>query len=119
MTGEQIMMLKRFQNGGTFSDWDSQAGEVMRYLLKTGRISADCRKGQDYFRATQAGLAELSELHERADQKAKDERQRRFQNQVSVTQALVPFVTFILGIVVEHCSGLTGPLWRWIENLIK
>lgn len=43
---------------------------------------------------------------EQAEQKA----QQRFQNKISVLQVLVPAVTFVLGLIVEHFTGLIGTL---------
>ena len=41
MTKEQIEMLERFRSGGTFSEWDGPDGDLMRYLLSTGRIKSE------------------------------------------------------------------------------
>lgn len=48
----------------------------------------------------------LDVLEHKAEQDAKDERQRRFQNQISVAQVSVSFIIFILGILVEHFTGI-------------
>lgn len=44
-----------------------------------------------------------------ADKKA----QQRFQNKILVAQALVPVITFILGLLVEHFSGVL----KWLSGL--
>lgn len=48
-------------------------------------------------------------------QEAKDEKQRRFQNQVSVANVLVPLISFVLGLVVEHYAGII----RLLSTLAK
>lgn len=68
---------------------------------------------------THRGEDALSEFEQDRQKQAEDKRQRRFQNKVSVAQVLVPFVTFVLGLVVEHyaglVSGLTELLGRWVK----
>lgn len=55
---------------------------------------------------TPAGQAALQLFEEVAQQHAEDKRQRRFQNKISVLNALVPLATFLLGLIVEHYAGL-------------
>lgn len=54
------------------------------------------------------GRAALSKFEEECKKQAKEERQRRFQNKISVLSVLVPLVTFILGLVVERFTGIIG-----------
>lgn len=65
------------------------------------------------------GKAALEALEEKRRQEAEAKRQQRFQNQISVAQVLVPLITFVLGLVVEHytglISGLSEFLRRWVE----
>ena len=55
-------------------------------------------------------LAETSrkqqQAKEVAEKKAEEERERRFQKKIAIAQVLVPLITFILGILVEHLSGI-------------
>lgn len=60
---------------------------------------------------TPAGLAALQVFEEVAKQHAEDERQRRFQNKISVLNVLVPLATFFLGLLVEHYAGLVALLF--------
>ena len=68
---------------------------------------------------TDKGNAALEAREGKRRQEAEDKRQQRFQNQISVAQVLVPFVTFVLGLVVEHyaglVSGLAELLGRWVK----
>lgn len=59
---------------------------------------------------TVSGADRLEQLCQEAKDKAEAEKQRRFQNKVSVASVLVPLVTFVLGLVVEHCAGLVALL---------
>lgn len=59
---------------------------------------------------TQAGEDALSEFEEKRCKEAQEKRQQRFQNQVSVAQVLVPLITFLLGLLVEHFAGVIRAL---------
>lgn len=56
------------------------------------------------------GEDSLAEFKQRHAEKAKQEKQQRFQNKVSVASVLVPAITFILGLLVENFSGIAGRL---------
>ena len=64
-------------------------------------------------------LAADQAAKERAKQDAKKESERRSQKKIAIAQVLVPLITFILGILVEHLSGLIDSFWRWVKELIK
>lgn len=64
-------------------------------------------------------LAADQAAKERAKQDAEKERERRFQKKIAIAQVLVPFITFILSIVVDHFPGLIESFWRWVKELIK
>lgn len=68
---------------------------------------------------TAAGRDALSEFEERRDQEAKREAQQRLQNQIAVAQVLVPLVTFVLGLIVEHYSGLVSALAELLGRGVK
>ena len=53
---------------------------------------------------------------ERAKQDAEKERERRFQKKIAIAQVLVPLITFILGILVEHLSGIAGIVLRILHK---
>lgn len=36
------------------------------------------------------------------EQQAKNERQQRFDNKISVLSVLIPLITFIIGVLIEH-----------------
>ena len=53
---------------------------------------------------TRKGEQTLLQIQEKRSQQAKEERQRRIDNKLSVLQLLVPLVIFIVGVVIEHYS---------------
>ena len=61
-------------------------------------------------------LAEDHAVKERAKQDAKKERERRFQKKIAIAQVLVPLITFILGILVEHLSGIGEAVLRILHK---
>lgn len=108
MTRQQIDMLKRAEKGVIWDDQPPDSKTALRYLLNAGLCQwrVDIQSGLIVI--TESGKAKLSEAEEAAEQKAKEESQRKFQNKVSVAQVLVPAVTFILGLIVEFRIGIIG-----------
>lgn len=47
--------------------------------------------------------AEAKRIQERLEDRAEEERRYRTQNKISI---IMPLVTFVLGMIVEHCSGI-------------
>lgn len=69
---------------------------------------------KSYWEITELGRDALSEFEHIRDKETEDERQKRFQNKVSIAQVLVPLVTFVLGLFVEYFSGIIN----WFSGLI-
>ena len=110
--------LKKFRDGPIRrSDGPTK---IIRYLTEQGFIKAiehDVLIDKDdvvscfsvipiEWEITVKGLVALSEFEEKRQKAANDERQRRFQNKISVLNVLIPLVTFFLGLVIEHFAGL-------------
>lgn len=57
---------------------------------------------------TTIGKDAMLQFEQRREEQAKNERQQRFQNKIAVATVLVPLVTFVLGLVVEHFSGIVS-----------
>ena len=53
-----------------------------------------------------AGEDAILEFEQRCDEQAQKERQQRFDNKIAIASILVPLITFILGLVVEHFAGI-------------
>ena len=87
-------------------------------LLRWEYVSYNGNLLPGYF-VSDKGKAALEAMKEVRRKEAEDKRQQRFPNQISVAQVLVPLVTFVLGLVVEHyaglVSGLAELLGRWVK----
>lgn len=70
-------------------------------------------KTTDKWVISELGKDALYEFEKEREQQAKHERQQRFQNKISILNILVPFVTFFLGLVIEHYAGLLS----WVASL--
>lgn len=74
-----------------------------KWICRTGKVSEPplC-----YIRIDSIGILALQKESEVAAdvrrQNAKQEKQQRFENKIAVANLLVPFITFILGILTEH-----------------
>ena len=77
------------------------------------------REFEEYAKALADASRKQQQAEEVAEKKAEEERERRFQKKIAIAQVLVPLITFILSIVVDHFSGLIEPFWRWVKELIK
>lgn len=66
----------------------------------------------ELWKLTIAGEDALSEFEQAREQEADRKRHQRLQEQISIAQVLVPLVIFILGLIVEHFSGLVGAVLK-------
>ena len=57
---------------------------------------------RDTWIITPAGEDVLSKFENERRKESEDKRQQRFQNQISVAQVLIPLVTFVLGLIIDH-----------------
>lgn len=60
------------------------------------------------YKLSPAGEDALCAFEQEHQEKAKAERQQRFENKISVASVLVPLITFFLGLVVEYYAGVVG-----------
>lgn len=128
LSEESYKELLRYRNG-PLPVSEHGLSEREEYLLEQGFIeAASCSSYDDgasfygvydsSYKLTPLGEDALSEFEKVRDHEAEDKRQQKFQNQVSVAQVLVPAITFVFGLLVEHYSGIVGVLGRWIEYLV-
>jgi len=87
--------------------------EEIKYLVSNGLIRTiktevlpDLCLRDVAWEITVPGKNALAEFEDEAHQRAENKKQQRFQNKVSVAQVLVPAITFILGLIVEHTTGI-------------
>ena len=62
----------------------------------------------DKWALTVEGEDALLDFENMRQKESDKKRQQRFENKISVLQVLVSLVTFILGLIVEHFSGIIG-----------
>lgn len=62
----------------------------------------------DVYKLTDSGAYLYEQLKEERKQASKQESQQSFDNKISVASLLVPFVTFILGLLVDHYTDLVS-----------
>lgn len=86
--------------------------ETRRWSEITDGVKTEYIKS--YWVITELGKDALSEFEHIRNKETEDERQKRFQNKISVAQVFVPLVTFILGLFVEYFSGIIN----WFSRLI-
>ena len=58
----------------------------------------------DVFKLTSFGAELFENVQEERDKATKKESQQRFDNKISIASVLIPSITFILGILFEHCT---------------
>lgn len=94
--------------------------EVSGFLYQAGLIEMNTHDpGRGSFRVTARSKSYLNYIDQYRESEEKKDRQQRFQNQVSVASVLVPAVTFVLGLVVEHFTGLVSFILEFLRNGIE
>ena len=74
------------------------------------------REFEEYAKALAETSRKQQQAEEVAEKKAEDERERRSQKKIAIAQVLVPLITFILGILVEHLSGIAEIVLRILHK---
>lgn len=117
MTDKQIETLKKSVGGVDFyaKTMDDENQAALMYLHKLGYVTGDSTSPPIFY-ATQKGLAKLKQLEDDAHKDSEDKRQQRFENKISVLNVLVPLITFFVGILVEHFSGIADKILSFLSN---
>ena len=71
--------------------------------------------GTDRIALTNLGINAYEDANEHRKKQAKEEKQQRFENKVSVASVLVPLITFFLGIIVEFQVNIVD----WFLSLFR
>lgn len=74
------------------------------------------REFEEYAKALADASRKQQQAEEVAQKKAEEERERRFQKKIAIAQVLVPLITFILGVLVEHLSGIAEIVLRILHK---
>lgn len=81
---------------------------MCRHLMDTKCIKGDI---DGYFFYLQPnGIARYLELEKEREQNAKSEKQQAFENKISVANVVIPVVSFLAGVAVEHLAGIVNVL---------
>lgn len=76
-------------------------------MRKEGLLT--CKLGSNLegvYTVSEHGEAELLEIEYRKRKDDEEAAQRKFQNRISVAQALIPVITFVLGLLVEYFGNI-------------
>lgn len=71
------------------------------------------------FSLTLEGLSALEKLEEHLRNEAEEKAYKRRQEKIAVLQVLVPAITFILGLIVEHFSGIVALAFELFRNWVQ
>ena len=125
----QWEMLGKLRDGVNFWRLGEAERETVRYLESLGLAGAREDHGPGRWELTEAGKRVLDvralQMEQTAEQQAKQERQQRFENKISVANVLVPLFTFVLGLIVEHfdgverCINAVGRIGRVLFSLLS
>lgn len=97
-----LLIKYRSPQSSPKTDVDNQRFQTFidRKYVTINSVNHDLRP-KDWM-LTAAGCDALLEFEERRYNKAKQERQQRFENKISVLNLFVPLITFVLGLIVEN-----------------
>ena len=108
--GHSIEYSELLNSGNSDPNRDPTADNLRLQALKADRYIKGRLEPFHYISLTSKGIKRLDELYKEADKESKQERQQRFDNKVSVASVLVPLITFVLGLLVEHYTDLVSLL---------
>lgn len=95
----------------------AQINALYKAKLIIGRGQGFTLGGIPYIKAwsvTNEGLNALDEFEEQAGEKAKEEKQKRFENKVAVLNLVVSILSFLAGLLVEFFFGPLAAIWRQV-----
>lgn len=81
--------------------------KTINYLVKAGFIK-QITGSTKYKLTSPDGVNAYKQLKKEREQDTKNERQQRFDNKISIASLLIQLITFILGLLVEHYTGLVA-----------
>lgn len=108
LTDLQLSVLKKTQAGTHYyNDLSQEERAAADFLLNLGLCYVK-EFSEPIYRITEAGKSVLTLLEKEANKQAENKSNQRFQKQISVLNLLVPLITFILGLIVEHFTELVS-----------
>lgn len=108
---EILDCISRHQNALKIEDLRAElkadAGQlraVLRNMTEDGLVLQ--RLSTDAYAITNKGIEALGTLEEMTHKEAEAKARQRFQDKVSIAGVLVPAIAFVLGVLVEHYTGI-------------
>ena len=92
--------------GLSHAQTDLQTYKAQIKKLKENGYISGILKPYSNVMLTPEGRLHLAALKNEAENKSQQEKQQRFDNKISILSVLVPFISFILGLVVEHYADI-------------
>lgn len=112
LTKRQTKVLMMSVDGvHMFHDLDDSGRASLRYLESEKLVYTKPLSEPIYF-ITEKGLGKLQEIEDESAQKSENKTQQRFNRKIAIAQVLVPLITFIFGILIEHYAGIIS----WIVS---
>lgn len=94
------------------SEYSDRLWSILVYLAErhlVENLSGDF----EYLRVTHEGWSRSLKIKEMRNQHAKDERDKAFNRKLGILQTLIPFITLVLGALLDHFTGIIN----WFGSL--
>ena len=125
-TDEQYTIIERLEAGLNYWNLSEDQQWILRYLQDKGIAQPRSDIADGHYLLTEFGkrilfarserqLKESQESAKITSYEAKQEKQQRFENKIAIANLLVPFITYILGILTEHYTGIIGFFLRLFD----
>ena len=106
ITEKDYDLIRHYLETNSLYDWDDPRSQRLVELDLIRLVESNQKRKDGYtsfkVRLSLSGEDAVLEFEKKRDQDAKQERDRRFNKKLAILNALVPFITFILGLLVEH-----------------
>lgn len=123
-TPDHYAMLERFEHGLNIDTLSENELDTYQFLMQQNLLQPryDLEDGLNYLSETgKCVLAEhrehLNLLQKEADKDAKQEKQQRFENKISVANLLISLISFFVGISAEFYIGIYSRVVEWWPKL--
>ena len=123
-TPDHYAMLERFEHGLNIDTLSENELDTYQFLMHQNLLQPryDLEDGLNYLSETgKCVLAEhrehLNLLQKEADKDAKQEKQQRFENKISVANLLISLISFFVGISAEFYIGIYSRVVEWWPKL--
>ena len=123
-TPDHYAMLERFEHGLNIDILSENELDTYQFLMQQNLLQPryDLEDGLNYLSETgKCVLAEhrehLNLLQKEADKVAKQEKQQRFENKISVANLLISLISFFVGISAEFYIGIYSRVVEWWPKL--